>query len=599
LVAGLLAWVPACGAKEEPAKAPPGGGGSNPTQEIAAVDPADVTGYDAWLKANGLEAPEVSLSGHRGGGGEATTWPLLPRGDVRLDGLTVWRLEVDLDSYDPAAGGVLEFRKGKDVLWRDSVAFDPKEMRIVQGGLPKSVLDAVKVGDTVAWGIAFEKQPKRSMLGEFKVVNKPSAAKQIDRIENDRQNARQSPKVKALGRGQALLNNSLYAEALLTYMELAVGTGDDPIVQEAGYRIVECMRRLGLDESPLYADAMALAGARKGKRNPGANTGVTAPVASQGLPATAPYVPTGAMPDPTPTPPGPGPAPAPGPTPSGTKPQGEAARRAVAMIDTQAQKAAESAKQAEERAKQLVRDGLPPEAQIHALRAAADAARGTPRGPEAQAALDAALAKLAAADQARKQADDAKADPHLIARLREMAVVPPAPGAPAGSGPLGMLAKEAEKARQDANALQQEADRLRRDADAVAGKEGAEGIEKLAQDAAKKAEDAANAAAALQKRAEQQLLDGAGKPGVPPTPPTDQRAVLSQWVHRLDQEAQDLAQEAADLQKRSNAAQEAGDADLAKALKDRSFQALEAARVAKQRAEAAQAALLALSQAGG
>ena len=394
LLTGLLAWVPACGGKDE-ATNPPVASGGAPTRELASVDPADVAGYDAWLKANDLEAPEVSLSTHRGGGSETTAWPLLPRGEVRLDGLTVWRLEADLESFDPEAGGVLEFRKGKNVLWRDTVPFDPKEMRIIEGGLPKHVLDAVKVGDTITWGIAYEKQPKRSMLGEFKVVSKPSAAKQIDRIENDRLNARQPAKVKALGRAQALLNNSLYAEALLVYMGWPSGPARTP----------PCRRPATASSSACAAWAWtrprstatqwrspALARASATPAPPPASQAPSPPRACPRSPPTSRPVRHRWPIRPRPR----AEAPTPAPNPSRRQPTSEQGRRAVAAIDKQAEKAADSARMAEERLKQIIRDGLPTEAQIPALQAAAEAAKGTPREPEARAAVDAALAEARA-----------------------------------------------------------------------------------------------------------------------------------------------------------------------------------------------------------
>jgi hypothetical protein len=542
----------------------------------------------AWLKANEVEAADVSLSGHRGAGGDGSAWPLLPRGDVRLEGLSVWRLEVDAMSFEPEAGGVLEFRKGKNVLWRDTAPFSPGS-RIVQGGLPKSVLDAVKVGDTVSWGIVYDKQPKRSVLADFKVVNKPSAAKQIDRLENDRQNARQPAKVKSLGRNQALLNNSLYAEALRGYMDLAVGESNDPVVQEACYRIVECLRRLKLDDSLLYIDAMALAANKKGKTGPGVQPTVGGPAPEQGLPSAGEHVSSGAKPLPEPTPPGPVP-PTP-PAPVRPLPTDPSTRRGVAAVEAQALGGKKRLAEAEALARQVDERLAAAQAKTDALRSALESAMGTASEAEARAALmaaEAALAKAKAEAAAAAAAQGGAAhDQAVLEKMRELAqagALPGTLGQPAASWPL--LIEQAKQLDAEADAHQAQATLL--DTLADAAEAAGVGCRHACAGAARRAA----------RRATKPSCGRAGQPAAlqPPVAPRvlprDQVAVLT-GCGAPGRRAAALAAAAETKLKQAHEADAAGDPSAA-ALLDEANAAKDAALLAAQRAQAAKAALDAL-----
>lgn len=243
----LLGLAPGCGSKDEPASAP------TSDAPIASVAGADEATYVAWLKANELTRESVTPdSGTRSGrSGESSLWPLHPRGEVRLEGLQTWRVEVDPEGFIP--GGHLEFRKGKEVLWRDDAEFAPSGA-MAKGGLPSPVIAALKAGDTVTWGIVYG--DKRDVTTTFKVVTKGTVEKvekQVERIQRDRRNQKQSPLVKQLGKNQVLVNNSLYSEALADYIDI---TEKRPAVSEAWTRIVECMRQLGLKGTNLYQDAL-------------------------------------------------------------------------------------------------------------------------------------------------------------------------------------------------------------------------------------------------------------------------------------------------------------------------------------------------------
>ena len=120
--------------------------GRNYAEHIAEGDRA---AYEEILKtrAKALTEPEV----HRGGGSEIATvyWP---QRDVTLDGLQTFRIDVGEEYED---NGKLEFRKGTKVLY--SQPFEP-EGTVTVAAIPQSVIDALKSGSTVKWGIFFDKK---------------------------------------------------------------------------------------------------------------------------------------------------------------------------------------------------------------------------------------------------------------------------------------------------------------------------------------------------------------------------------------------------------------------------------------------------------
>lgn len=259
LAALALTAVAACGRSEAPTTTT----SSETSGELAPVNVADRTAYAEWLKANEIARTEVDFgSGTRAAAGsDAAAWALLPRGEVRTEGLRTWRLEVDREAFEK--GGYLEFRQGKKVLYKDATPFDPGSSRFCEGAVPAAVVKALKAGETVTWGLFYPDAKELNAVATFKVVNKPQVAKQVEKLELNRLNARQSPEIKALARNQVLVNNSLFSEALLGSMNLAsTGKMTDPHVGEAFYKIVECMRRLDLEEAPLYEAAKSLATAK-------------------------------------------------------------------------------------------------------------------------------------------------------------------------------------------------------------------------------------------------------------------------------------------------------------------------------------------------
>ncbi len=89
---------------------------------------------------------------------------LFPRGDVRLEDLTTYRIDVTDDLFEP--NGTLEFRRGDEVLYR--APFDP-ERTVTEAVVPGEVMRALKPGDEVAWGY-FPKEGPAPVVGSFAVV---------------------------------------------------------------------------------------------------------------------------------------------------------------------------------------------------------------------------------------------------------------------------------------------------------------------------------------------------------------------------------------------------------------------------------------------
>jgi hypothetical protein len=305
------------------------GDGSGDTA-LKAVDPSDDTQLSSWLAANEIERqPVTGEAATRGSSRNAKSIFLLyPRGETRMDALGVYALEV---ATTPAGGpGYVEFRRGREVLHREARPFDPAA-RFVSGTIPTQVREAVKPGESLTWGVFFENEAKANAVAVVRVVKKTSADKQIARLEGDPRNAKQPALVKSLGRSQLLFNNGLYGEALAAYITLA---DEQPTVGESWTRIVECMRRLELRDSPLYGEALTLMVGTKGgalaQGTPLSGTGLKPggsiplrkdPIGSPSTPAS-PVAPSGA----TPATEGPGtasPSGMPEGTPEGTPPTPE------------------------------------------------------------------------------------------------------------------------------------------------------------------------------------------------------------------------------------------------------------------------------------
>ena len=243
------------------------------------------------------------------------------------------------------------------------------------------------------------------------------------------------------------------------------------------------------------------------------------------------------------------------------------------------------------------------EAKAAALRAAFDAAKGTPEEAQVREALLAAEAALARAkDEAAAATADQGAAAHdqtMIEKLREMAQAGPqqnVPGNPDANWQA--MAERAKHVDTEADARRAKATQLDMLADAAeAAGAGDAAAKRAAADAA-----ALAAAAARQKADDAQLRVEQAfqqlpppEPGALPTGPgqADKVAVLSGWVERLRDEAAALRAEAEAKAKQAHDAYVASDPNAA-TLRAESMNAKQGADLAAQRAQAAQQALDAL-----
>lgn len=413
----LLGVAPGCGAKESPDT--PGATESEPLPSVAGAEEAE---YVAWLKANDLTRETLPAEGATRAPGklDAALWPLHPREDVRLEALQTWHVQVDAEGFSP--GGHLEFRKGRDLLWRDEAPFQPT-VALAQGGIPSAVLAALKAGDTVTWGVVYG--DKRDATTTFKVVKKDAVEKQVERVQRDRRNQKQTPLVKRLGKNQVLLNNSLFSEALSDYLAI---TDASPAVFEAWTRIVECLRRLDLKGCPLYQDASEQVRGTPRARPVPADDGLSGGGTGTGL----------GDPKPRPQPVSPG-----------------ARQAALANAKTLAKSLAQQAAKAAAREADAARAAEAKEAE--AKNAMGNAPQGAVEQAQAyeRARLEAAAAKQRAEEAGKRQLDQDK----LVAFLEKMGAPLPA-DVPDPQVAADVLAAWVSGLKQAADAKRAEADEL-------------------------------------------------------------------------------------------------------------------------------------------
>lgn len=229
-------------------------------------DPMDPESVRLVAAAYGItvepfRAPEV----HRGAASVGGVALLFPRNDVRKEGLLNFRVDVT-PAYE--GGGFLEFRKGKTSLYR--AKFEPETL-VNTSTLPKSVLDAVKTGDTVTWGIYFT-DARKPITAQFEVVAKPTASKKLAELSADRRLAAQPAALRQQLEAEVLQNYRLYSEALVRLLDMRAADKDNTAPYTG---IVSCLRRLDLEDSALFTEAASKAvGVTSRHRGPNAGSGV-------------------------------------------------------------------------------------------------------------------------------------------------------------------------------------------------------------------------------------------------------------------------------------------------------------------------------------
>lgn len=270
LVAGV-AFAPTlagCG-QNEPTKATTGGAASVPTTPEAtattAVLPGTVDFNDpkelaAALASLGIDTPPVEPAGVERSVVDGAAFPTWPSGDVRKAGLKTYRVDVSA-SFDGKA--FLKFFHGKKELY--SAPFDPASTTTV-ATIPAVVVESLKTGDRVTWGVYFEKKSAKPVTVDFTITDKAAAAKKVGEVDA---NKGLSVLGRMIAKAQVLKNYSFLSEALTTYVDIA--KADDSITSVYA-DMVDCMRRLKLKNTPLFADAQMrminVPGVRPGSKQP-------------------------------------------------------------------------------------------------------------------------------------------------------------------------------------------------------------------------------------------------------------------------------------------------------------------------------------------
>lgn len=479
-VAGLAPTLAGCGQSEPSKTTNQGANASSSTEPSAstaslpeAIDYNNPKELAAALSALGVETPAVEPMTPERGVVDGLAFPTWPSGDVRKAGLRTFRVDVS-PSFDGKA--FLKFFQGKKELY--SAPFEPAKTTTIET-IPAVVVESLKSGDKVTWGVYFEKKSAKPITLDFTVVDKAAATKKVGELDANKG-------LTALGRmitkAQALKNYSFLSEALMTYVEV-VKTDDS--ITSVYADMVDCLRRLKLKNTPLFQDAQMRMTTNPSPSRKGFGGGLNGGVAGGG--PGAGDLPTGnqgkmAGVGPTAV------AKTSGANKGGLK-QGGSGLPPIPTVPgtpTPTDPAAEptAGDQSSEHA-----------AMMNQLRAAALAARN--RADQAQKA----------ADEAKKQADDAQATADAqAAKAAEFAAKAEAARNEAKDMTNGLTEEQRASKMQQADAFERAAADAKAQADAAAA---------LAAEAAKRAENLALQAKGLDHEAdkiEQQAQDAAGGP---------------------------------------------------------------------------------------
>ncbi|MDH3591167.1 MAG: PEGA domain-containing protein [Planctomycetota bacterium] len=181
---------------------------------------------------------------HRGAKDAAFALPLYPRGNVRLEDLNEYRIDVG-EEFETA--GKLVFKRGSKMLFE--TAFDPEDLSTI-GGIPEEVLKAVKPGTHVTWGFVPEKG--KATTARFKVVrNDARLIKRMDRLEERMEG---QPEVTLCQmRAQLYLNKKLYLAAYFEGRRALDLAEDDDIPPSQALAVMQsAARRMNLKKTPLW-----------------------------------------------------------------------------------------------------------------------------------------------------------------------------------------------------------------------------------------------------------------------------------------------------------------------------------------------------------
>ncbi|MDA1194416.1 MAG: PEGA domain-containing protein [Planctomycetota bacterium] len=174
-----------------------------------------------------------------------------PQADVRKEGLATWRLEIGSDYEDD---GFLVFKKGKDTLHREPFL---AQSMVTEGALPATVIEALKRGATITWGVEFEDKRKKDVLASFKVVDGKPLDRKLDKLMDRSVFRRADDLERELAKIELKRNYRFYTEALTDAMSVL---NTWPETQLADKVIVDSLQRLDLKESMLYVAIMSRVG---------------------------------------------------------------------------------------------------------------------------------------------------------------------------------------------------------------------------------------------------------------------------------------------------------------------------------------------------
>lgn len=244
-------------------------------KDLTVTAPLAVTGspeerVERLLAA--LEIPEhenLEPKAHRG-----STPPVMlywPKKDVRKGGIGTWRLEIG--EYDD--DGFLVFKKGSKVLHREPF----KATGIVmEGALPPVVMEALKRGSTISWGIDYENKRKKDVMTKFTVKDGRALDRKLTKLAKRSVYKRAGDLERAIARIELKRNYRFYTEALTDAMSV-LNTWPDTMI--ADKVIADSLQRLKLKDTILYVEIMKRlrgAGGSKGKGKGTSGLGnVTAP----------------------------------------------------------------------------------------------------------------------------------------------------------------------------------------------------------------------------------------------------------------------------------------------------------------------------------
>jgi hypothetical protein len=204
--------------------------------------------------------PLAKPTTHRGVGSAVTLY--YPMGDVRREGLSTYRIEVD-PSYDYE--GYIEFRKGSKVLHREK--FEPETM-ITEKALPAEVLEAARSGADLTWGLTYDnkRRKKDEMLAKFEIVSKSREQKinkSLEKLAKRKAYASASPLLQEMTEIEQLKRYRLYSEVLVRSLGV-LNAWDDTELPYAN--MVDVMTRLKLKDSSLYQFVASKVSSGGGKR---------------------------------------------------------------------------------------------------------------------------------------------------------------------------------------------------------------------------------------------------------------------------------------------------------------------------------------------